>query len=335
MILNKVKWGIIGLGKIAHKFAADLQLSENITLQGVASRSLDKARVFADTFGASNSYGSYEELAASPEIDVIYIATPHVFHFELTMMCLKHGKSVLCEKPMGMNAEQVKIMIKEAKKRKLFLMEGVWTRFIPATKKVMELIKMDSIGEVNFIRADFGFRATGDPDSRIHDKKLGAGSLLDIGIYPIYLSLLILGIPTDIKAMARLTDDGVDTYCSMLFDHANSAKSSLESTIVANTPLEAIIYGSKGAIKMHRRFHHSKKVSLFQNGNLVDVFDMSYDGNGYQFEIEEVNRSLMNQHLESKKLPLSSSLDLITVMDRVRDEIGLTYENTDPTEAHP
>ncbi|MGB6037952.1 MAG: Gfo/Idh/MocA family oxidoreductase, partial [Cryomorphaceae bacterium] len=154
MARNKIiKWGIIGLGNIAHKFAADLQLSDNAILRAVASRSIEKAEVFGDTFGAIDRYGSYEELAASPEVDVIYVATPHVFHFEITMMCLKHGKSVLCEKPMGMNVRQVKAMMKEAKRRKLFLMEGLWTRFIPATEKVLELIAADAIGEVKFIRA--------------------------------------------------------------------------------------------------------------------------------------------------------------------------------------
>jgi predicted dehydrogenase len=334
MVHNKVRWGLIGLGKIAHKFAEDLQLSENTILQAVGSRSLEKAEVFGDTFGAIDRYGSYEELAASADVDVIYVATPHVFHFEITMMCLKHGKAVLCEKPLGMNNTQVEAMMNEAKRSKLFLMEGLWTRFIPATEKVLELIETDAIGEVKFIRADFGFKGKENLKSRVYDKKLGAGSLMDIGIYPIYLSLLILGVPAEIKAMARLTDDGVDTYCSMLFDYDNSAKASLESTIEADTPVEAVIYGSKGVIKIHRRFHHSKKVSLFRNGELKNVFDMGYDGNGYQFEIEEVNSCLIEKRIESKKLPLSLSLDLISIMDRVRAEIGVTYENADPAKAH-
>ena len=334
MVHNKVRWGLIGLGKIAHKFAEDLQLSENTILQAVGSRSLEKAEVFCDTFGAIDRYGSYEELAASADVDVIYVASPHVFHFEITMMCLKHGKAVLCEKPLGMNNTQVEAMMNEAKRSKLFLMEGLWTRFIPATEKVLELIETDAIGEVKFIRADFGFKGKENLKSRVYDKNLGAGSLLDIGIYPIYLSLLILGIPAEIKAMARLTDDGVDTYCSMLFDYDNSSKASLESTIEADTPVEAIIYGSKGVIKIHRRFHHSKKVSLFRNGELKNVFDMRYDGNGYQFEIEEVNSCLIEKRIESKKLPLSLSLDLISIMDRVRAEIGVTYENADPAKAH-
>lgn len=325
--LKQIRWGIIGLGKIADKFAADLLISKNAILQAIASRSIEKAELFGDKFGVDKRYGSYNELASSPEVDVIYVATPHIFHFEITMMCLKHGKAVLCEKPLGMNRDEVAAMLNEARQRKLFLMEGLWTRFIPATEKALGLLRANAIGEVKFMRADFGFKADGDRESRINDKKLGAGSLLDIGIYPIYLSLLTLGAPRFVKAMARMTDTGFDSYCSMLFDYGNAAKASLESTIEANTPVEAFIYGSKGAIKIHRPFHHSKKISLHQNGELKEVFDLSYPGHGYVFEIEEVNHCLKKRLTESPKLPHSTSLELISLMDKVREEIGLNYEN--------
>ena len=322
---RKIKWGIIGLGKIANKLASDLLLSNHATLHGVASRSLEKAKAFGEKYQSAKYYSSYEELADDPEIDVIYVATPHTFHFENTMMCLKKGKGVLCEKPMGMNSHQVNTMLKEAKARDLFLMEGIWTRFIPATEKVLELIEQKQIGEVNFIRADFGFKGDSNLEGRAYNKKLGGGSLLDIGIYPVYLSLLTLGMPTDIQAMARMTASNVDAYCSMLFDYENSAKAILESTIEAKTPTEAYIYGSEGTIKLHSRFHHAKKITLSQNTKET-VYDIEYTGNGYFHEIEEVNSCLLKGQKESAKLPLDLSLNLIHLLDEVRKKIGLTYD---------
>jgi predicted dehydrogenase len=326
---SKINWGIIGLGNIATLFASDLQLSKNAVLYGVASRNIEKARKFSATFNSVKYFDSYEELAKTPEIDVIYIATPHAFHFENTMMCLKNNKAVLCEKPLGIDSYEVKTMLNEAKSKKLFLMEGIWTRFIPTTVKLIELLKDDAIGDLLFIRADFGFKADLDLEGRIYNKKLGGGSLLDIGIYPIYLSLLTLGFPIDIKAMARMTQTEVDSYCAILFDYENSSKAFLESTIEADTPTEAYIYGSKGHIKMHSSFHHSQKISLYQNRQLKEVFDLVYQGNGYLNEIEEVNSCLKRKELESNKLPQSVSLNLITLIDRIKDEIGLSYGSRD------
>lgn len=324
---GKIKWGIIGLGSIADLFAHDLLLSEKAILYGVASRDRTKAQAFSEKFDAITYFDSYEALAQSHEIDVIYIATPHAFHCEHTLLCLSNGKSVLCEKPLGMDSDEVTKMLREAQSRKLFLMEAIWTRFIPATEKLLELLRSDAIGEVQHIRADFGFEAPKNVEGRLYNKQLGGGSLLDIGIYPIFLSLLTLGIPTDIKAMARFTATEVDSYCSMLFDYENAAKANLECTIQADTPTEAFIYGTKGMIKMHTCFHQTEKISLYQHGVLKEEIDMQYTSNGYLFEIEEVHRCVINRELESTKLPHAFSLDLITVMDKVRALIGLRYKS--------
>lgn len=328
MMNKKINWGIIGLGNIAHAFAKDLQLSKNAVLYAVASRDIEKAKAFGKQYKATHCFGSYEELAKNPEIDIVYIATPHTYHYENTMMCLRNGKSVICEKPMGMNKEEVATMIKEAAARKLFLMEGMWTRFIPATLKLIELLENDAIGDMVYIKADFGFRAEFDPKSRLFNKQLGGGSLLDIGIYPIYLSLLTLGIPKGVKATARMAPTGVDTTCIMMFEYENSSKAILESTVEADTPMEAWIYGSKGAIKMHSRFHHSEEISLYQNGALKETFNIKYKGHGYFHEIEEVNSCLARHQMQSPLLPHSVSLDLITIIDRVKAEIGLQYDPT-------
>ena len=323
--MKKINWGIIGLGKIANRLANDLIMSENAVLYAVASRDSNKAKAFSQKYNAVKYFDSYEELMKDTNIDVVYIATPHTFHFEYVMMSFKYGKSVLCEKPMGMNAHEVNTMIKEARSRNLFLMEGIWTRFIPAIEKLIELLERNTIGDILSVRADFGFKANFDPQSRIFSKSLGGGSLLDIGIYPIYLSLLVLGIPMDIQAMARVTKTGVDSHCAMLFDYQNSAKAILESTTEADTPIEAYIYGTKGYIKLHRRFHHTKRISVHLNGKEEEIYNMDYEGEGLLNEIEEVNKCILNNETESKKLPLSISLNLIKIIDQVKEKIGLSY----------
>lgn len=323
---EKVRWGILGLGNIAGKFVKDLLLIDNAVLQGVASRDISKARIFAKKYGAIRAYEGYDALANDPDIDIIYIATPHVFHFEQTMLCLRAGKSVLCEKPMAMNAKEAKIMMDEAKKRNLFLMEGLWTRFIPGTKKVLDLIANDAIGTIDFIKADFGFKGDGNLQSRVYNKSLGAGSLLDIGIYPVYLSLLLLGVPDAIRAIANYTETGVDASCSMLFEYAGGTKAFLESTILADTPVEALIYGSKGSLQIHSRFHHSKEITIRQNDGTTKSFTVEYKGEGYYHEILEVMDCLRQGLTESPRMPHSMSLDLIQVLDGVREKIGLEYD---------
>lgn len=320
-----IKWGIIGLGKIAHKFAHDLLLSEGAALKAVASRSHEKAEAFAQKYAAQRYYGSYQELADDPAIDVVYIATPHPLHIENTRMCLESGKAVLCEKPMGMNAGELSEMVKLARRKKLFLMEGIWTRFMPSTLKLLELLESGVIGKVKHIRADFGFVAPFDPDERLFSKQLGGGSLLDIGIYPVFLAQLLLGQPRQIKAAARMASTGVDSHCSMIFSYGDQALASLESTFENNTPTEALIYGEKGSIKMHHRFHQSEQLTLEVNGN-QESFDLPYHGNGYTHEIEEVQNCLKLGQCESDSLPLNFSLQLAELLDQVKVEIQLNYE---------
>ena len=320
-----INWGIIGPGRIAHKFVQDLLLVDGARLYGVASRDAEKARNFAAQYGAEKSYGSYEELALDPAIDVVYIATPHPFHYPNTMLCLQHGKAVLCEKSFGMNAVEVESMIAEARKRNLFLMEAFWTRFIPGTEKLLELVTSGAIGQLQFVAADFGFLGDPDPQKRVHNKALGGGSLLDVGIYPVYLSLLLFGAPMRISAMASFTETKVDSVCSMLFDHAGGQKAVLHSSIIANTPTEAMIYGTEGSIRLHARFHHPQRLTITPNDGSQETIDIPYAGNGYYHEIVEVVKCIQNGLTESEKMPHSMSLDLITTLDRVRKVIGLDY----------
>lgn len=320
-----IKWGILGLGKIAHKFAHDLNLCEHNILHAVGSRSIKKAELFKQEFEANTFYGSYDALINDPYVDIIYVATPHAFHFEHALKCLQHGKSVLCEKPMGMNTKQVEKLCDEAKQRGLFLMEALWTRFIPATIKLLSLLKEDVIGEVHFLQADFGFKMDFNPSHRLFDPDLGGGALLDIGIYPIYMSQLVLGQPTKIQAMARFTPTKVDSSCFMQFDFTNQSKAQLHTTIENETPTEAIIYGSKGTIKLHSRFHHTQKISI-QTDSLYETLDIPYKGFGYVHEILEVQRCLQARLTQSPLFPWDESILLVRSMDQVRECINLRYE---------
>ncbi|MBW6492445.1 MAG: Gfo/Idh/MocA family oxidoreductase [Lentimicrobium sp.] len=326
---EKIKWGIIGPGKIAEKFAQDLLLVDDAVLYGVASRDANRSADFAKKYRVARAFDSYKAMVTDPEVDIIYVATPHVFHFEQTMLCLRSGKAVLCEKPFGMNAREVKIMTGEARARNLFLMEALWTRFIPGTEKLLELIQKDTIGKIQYVKADFGFLGDGNKESRVYNPDLGAGSLLDIGIYPVYLSLLLLGIPDQIKAVVSFTDTGVDSFCAILFDYLSGEKAFSESSILSNTPIEAFIYGDKGSIKMHSRFHHTEKLTLQLNNNTTETFHCPYIGNGYYHEIKEVMDCLKQGKTESEKMPHSMSLDLILTLDKIREMIGLKYKADD------
>jgi predicted dehydrogenase len=318
---KKVNWGIIGLGKIAHKFAHDLNISQHTNLQAVASRSAEKAEVFANTFQALSFYSSYQELLNDASVDIVYLALPNSQHYKYSMLALQSNNAVLCEKPLGLNPEEVLGLQAEARRRNLFLMEGLWTRFIPATQKVMRIIEEGIIGEVISLKADFGFKALYNPNSRLFAPSLGGGSLLDIGLYPLYLSLLVLGEADNIKGFARFGETGVDIQCQMILQYSNGALAHLESSFEANTPTEAFIYGTKGFIKIHSRFHHSEKLSLTLNDGTKEDFEIKCRGYGYVHEIESVNQSILHGLIENQLLSHQESLKLAQLIARVKTEI--------------
>ena len=324
--MKKLNWGIIGLGKIANTFAEDLVQVENCQLYAVASRSREKAQQFASALKAEKAYASYDELILDQDVDVVYIATPHAFHFKWAMKCLQAKKHVLCEKPMCLNLKQTQTLINEAKAQNCFLMEAIWTRFMPATKKLLELLQENKIGKITSIEADFGFKPKYDESSRLFNKALGGGSLLDIGIYPIFLSLLCLGKPSDIIALARKTPTQVDASCHMLFNYASGEKASLKSTFENTTPSEAELFGTKGSIKLHSRFHQCECIEVFDEyRNAIEKYNLPYLGNGYLHEIEEVNNCIAQGKTQSELLTLAFSLDLAEIIHQVKKEIALAY----------
>lgn len=317
-------WGIIGAGNIAHSFSKDLRLVEQGRLMAVASRSLEKAKAFAKEYDAPLAFGSYEELFKCEEVDVIYIATPHMNHAELSIAAMQAGKHVLCEKPAGVNKNEVLKMVKAAKEHHVFFMEALWSRFNPTIIKVKELVENGTIGNVGYLHADFAFNAMGrDEDGRLLNPHLAGGSLLDIGIYPIFLSYLILGMPKDIKASVNFYKTGVEVQTSMIFDYGN-AQAILYSGLTSASEMKAQIAGSKGSIFIHPRWHEATGYTLEKDGE-QSVNEIGKLGKGYTYEIEEVQKCLSDKKLESTLWSHQNSLDLIALMDTVREQTGIVF----------
>ena len=321
--VNTIRWGIIGLGRIAHSFASDLQKVPNASLHGVASRSLDKAEQFAATYGVSNCYDSYESLLQNDEIDAVYIATPHVFHKEHTILSLYYGKAVLCEKPFAMNSEDVSLMIQKAKEKNVLLMEALWTAFLPHYQYVLKCISDKSLGELKHLKANFCFAPELNFEDRVLDKNLGGGALLDIGIYPIFTALSSLGMPNNIETKATFFDNGADSSCTMKFEYAN-ATANLRCSLLETVPSEATFTFEKGELFLHSMFHQPTQITKTVNG-VSELLDFGYESIGYTYEIEHFSDLLRNGKTESPIMSFESSKQLIGLLDEVRRQIGLKY----------
>lgn len=319
-----IRWGIIGLGKIAHKFAKDLLTVNNAQLYAVASRSQDKANEFASTYNAIKAYSCYEDLAEDPNIDAVYIATPHTYHKENTILCLNKGIAVLCEKPFAMNAKEVEEMIDCAKVNNTLLMEALWTYFLPHYQYVLQLLKNKTYGNVLKIEADFGFFREFNNNDRLFRKSLGGGSLLDIGIYPIFTALSILGKPNSIEAKATFFENGADSTCNMVFDYNDGVKAYLKSSLLENLPTEAIFYCDHASIKINTMFHMPTTVSIIIDGK-EKIKDFGYNTIGYNYEIIHFNELIQQGKTESPIMSLEFSKQLISILDSVRNLIQLDY----------
>ncbi|WP_041633242.1 Gfo/Idh/MocA family protein [Maribacter sp. HTCC2170] len=321
---RKIKWGIVGLGGIANKFASDLQLVEKAEISAVASRSIEKAKDFQSEYNATHAFGSYTELFENDEVEVIYIATPHTSHKELSIEAMKHGKHVLCEKPMGMNLKEVEEMVAVAKENNVFLMEALWSRFNPAIRKVKELVDDGTIGELKYLHADFAFYALDRPeDGRLLNPELGGGTLLDIGIYPIFISYLLLGNPESVISKSKFYKTGVEIQTSMLFEY-KEAQAILYSGLNSGSKMEAEISGSEGTLFLKPQWHCAEGYSI-KTGDKVEHVDMPTLGNGYTFEIEEVHDCLLNNRLQSELWSHQNSLDLARLIQDIRTENNITF----------
>lgn len=319
--MTEINWGILGTGNIANSFAKDFKYSKGCVIKAVGSRTNKSAQLFADNYSIERAYGSYEDLYTDPQIDVIYIATPHNFHFQNASDALNNGKAVLCEKPITVSPEECKRLMEIAWQNNVILMEAMWTYLLPAIRKAKAWINNDEIGKIKSINAEFGFKADYDPNSRLFDPNLAGGALFDIGIYPIAMALLVTGqVPENIQVDAVLDNSGIDYEEYMCFQYQQGIKANLISTINTDLSNDAIIHGEKGTIKIPDFYMAQKAVIYDIKGNLLEQFIDDRASVGYNFEIDEVNMNIRDGKLESDIVPLDTSLKIQEMMMMVKDQ---------------
>ncbi|HAA16083.1 MAG TPA: dehydrogenase [Cytophagales bacterium] len=318
-----IRWGILGTGKIARKFVADLEPTTGVAY-AVGSRSSEKAAAFAQEHEMPKAYGSYEALVTDPEVDVVYISSPHSGHYEHTLLCLNAGKHVLCEKPMAVYARQATEMVDLAREKNLFLMEALWMYFLPTFQQTQRWIADGRIGEVTMIRAEFGFPPAYEPESRLFNPALAGGALLDIGIYPLTLALRLAGAPLkNLQSAVKKAPTGVDMATVVQAEFENGVLASLTSTFESRMVNEAVIYGTEGHIHMPL-FWSGTNTHLNRNGE-VTTFTDDRTTFGYNFEAEAVHECLRQGQTQSPIMDWKASLELIQCMDQIRHAHQILY----------
>ena len=323
-----IKWGILGCGKIARKFAADLTLVKDAKLVAVGAREQETATIFAKEFAVSNVHGNYESLVKDAEVDVIYVATPHALHHEHVILCLTNNKAVLCEKAFSINLREAKEMVALARSKNIFLMEAFWTRFLPHYQKVKDLIAQGNVGNIKYIYAEFGFKPTPPISQRIYDPTLGGGSLLDIGVYPVFLALDVLGKPDQIHATMITSATGADQQCSIQFKYQHGAIANLFSTFNTNLATGADIAGDLGRLRLTHRFHGPTTQLEYYPGIIDTKQKIEFEkaiGNGYEYEAKHVTECLQKGLTESPIRKLDNTLLLMETLDEIRRLAGITY----------
>jgi predicted dehydrogenase len=313
-----VRWGILATGWIAARFVEDLRLVPGAEVVAVGSRAPEAARAFAGTHGIPRAYGSWAELAADPDVDVVYVATPHAAHHAASLTCLRAGKAVLCEKPFTLDRPGAAELVDAARERGLFLMEAMWTRCDPAVRRVQELVGEGAIGEVTGVTADFGVAGPFAPTHRLRARELGGGALLDLGVYPITIAHLFLGAPQHVRAWAKLGPEGTDENTGVLFGYESGAVAALTCGLVGPTPLTATVTGTTGRVELAAPFFRPPAFTVHRAGEPPEAVEWPVPGTGYQFEADEVQRCLRAGLVESPLVPHATTLE-------VRARIGVTY----------
>ncbi|OFY45987.1 MAG: hypothetical protein A2X22_09440 [Bacteroidetes bacterium GWF2_49_14] len=327
MITKIYNWAILGCGKIAGKFAHDLKLLPQAHLYATSSRNLDKAQSFADQHGFDKAYGSYEEMAADPKVDIVYVATPHSLHREHAILCMNHGKAVLVEKAFALSASQATEMIESAHQNKAFLMEAFWTRLQPSFQKVLEVVRSGELGKPAMMRSEFCFYSPYNPESRLYNLSLGGGSLLDIGIYPVFWALQVFGTPSEIKTTADLAPSGADRSIAITFKYPGGEIAQLASSLAGCSDTQTEIWCEKGFIRVKRSDPHTFIVTINSKGVSEETLPFSfYPGFGLYLEAQHVMECLDAGLKESPLLPHSFTLEMMKVLDEIRKQAGVRYD---------
>lgn len=317
------RWGILAPGKIAKQFATGLRSLPDHRLVAVGSREVARARSFAAEFGAARAHGSYAELLADSEVDAVYVASPHTGHREHALLALAAGKPVLCEKPLAVNASQVREMIAESQRRNVFLMEAMWTRFLPIYAPIRRWLPR--IGELRLVQASFGFRCGWDPSSRLLDPRLAGGGLLDVGVYAVSLATWAMqGLPTAVKAVGHVGQTGVDEQAGILLQFPGGAMAVLDCAVRTRTEPVARLIGTEGIITIEAPFWKATTARL-EVGKDQETATCPHRGNGYECQAVEVARAVGGGLIESPHMSHAESLGIMEVLDAARRELGVKY----------
>jgi predicted dehydrogenase len=326
---KKYKWGILAPGKMSAKFTRGLRLLGNAELYAVGSREYERAERFGKEYGFKKFYGSYEELAADRDVDIIYIASPHSAHFENVMLCLGYGKAVLCEKALTINSHEAEIMFREAEKREVFFMEAIWTPFQPLYSKTKVILEQGPAGALQHLNARFSFRPPYDPTDRKFDLSLGGGCLLDIGIYPVIDALWFMGVPSKIIAEAGFAASGTDDTVSVVFRYDDGRMANLYSSYRTSAGIGANLLCENGNLYFSRARDMSQRLVVEIEGKGKEEYNFIPEAMGYHYEAMEVMKCLDEGRTESLVIPHSFSRKLINTLDRIRQEAGIVYPGRD------
>lgn len=322
---DKIRWGILATGGASANFTEDLLRTAGAEVVAVASRSLASAKAFAERFEIPRWYGSWVGLAADNDVDIVYVATPHAVHRQAVQICFEGGKAVLCEKPLTLNVSDSRSLVDLAVAYDVFLMEGMWMRFNPAIRRMADLIHDGAIGPVRSIQADLGLAGPFDPTHRLRDPHLGGGALLDLGIYPVSLAHLLLGAPDTVSAQSQMTPEGVDSNTGLILGYGTGALAVLSCGFVSETSCTATVAGEHGRIEVPRDFIRPAFFTLIRDGREPEIIHAPWTGNGFVHEAAEAVRCVREGHQESPVMPWGATIDVLTVLDEARAQVGVRY----------
>ncbi len=320
---QELRWGVVGTGRIASEFVSDLELVPDADVVAVGSRQQATADAFADAFSIRRRHASYLDLVDDEDVDVVYVATPHAQHFDAVAMALEAGKPVLCEKPFTVNARQASELVALARDRGLFLMEAMWTRFLPHVVRLRELISAGAVGDVRVVSADLGIRIPRDAAHRLYDPALGGGALLDLGVYPISFASMVLGTPKRVASTSTLAFTGVDASDVIAIEYAGGRQAGLYCTLEARTPARAVIVGTQGQVEIDGDFYRPSAFTLVRDDDTVDRLVFPHTGIGLRHQAIEVARCLRESLTESPVMPLDETVGIMATMDEVRRQAGV------------
>ncbi|MBT2597565.1 Gfo/Idh/MocA family protein [Arthrobacter sp. ISL-72] len=323
---GQLRWGILGTGFIAGLQAQDL-IENGFTVQAVGSRTLESSKAFGDKYSVSTAHDNYEALVADPDVDVVYVATPHPFHHANALLALNAGKHVLVEKAFTINAREAQEIVDLAESKGLVVLEAMWSRFLPHMARLREVIQAGTIGQVRKVIASHNQNLPKDPAHRLNDPALGGGALLDLGVYPVSFAFDVLGTPETIRASASMTATGVDRQTAAIFGYADDQQAVLDCELDAAGPNRAVVIGTEGWIDIESTWYNPTPFTVFDtHGNVLERFDQPVKSRGMQYQAAELERLVSEALTAGTILPPGESVAIMAAMDEVRHQIGLSYE---------